>query len=234
MPASLSIPFASAITTTTMTTTTPTMTSRWRRKLEALSFLPANFRMQFAYIISNNVSTSRTCFPDRDTLAWTRRQLELLFLEKRREVVLLQTRTVEQTCMIVAAGNLPSERNFTILFSFSLPNKLGRSFSEIGSSVYFCLCYPFSPLKNALFVPTPPQVVSHCLDGTFLGLLRTTDRTRRKGRSVPARWGVNGKHNSITDTTLETSLNSLRLVSPSRDKLGRSTSKKCVIQASVR
>ena len=72
------------------------------------------------------------------------------------------------------------------------------------------LHYSFFPLKNSSFIPSS-QVVFHCLNDASLELLRTTDRTCHKDRSVSARWGVNGKHNNITEIALETSLNSPRL-----------------------
>lgn len=164
MPASLSIPFASAITTTT--TTTPTTTSWWRRKLEALSFLPANFRMQFAYIISNNVSASRTHLLSRPRHPRLNKAPTWAVISgKRREVVLLQTRTVEQTCMIVdddiAADNLPSERNFTTLFSFPLPNKLGRSFFRNQFLCLFLSLLSIFSIEECIIRPnTTPSCIS--------------------------------------------------------------------------
>jgi len=91
----------------------------------------------------------------------------------------------------IAASNLPSEQIFTILYSFPPLNNPGRfSSSQIDSSSVSVsvseLHYPFFPLKNSSFISSS-QVVFHCLNDAFLELLRTTDRTRHKGRSVSAR-----------------------------------------------
>ena len=114
----------------------------------------------------------------------------------------------------IAASNLPSEQIFTILHSFPPLNNPGRFSLEIDSSPMSVSVsefhYSFFLLKNSSFIPSS-QVVFHCLNDAFLEMLWTTDRTRHKGRSVSARWGVNGKHNNITEMALETSLNSPRL-----------------------
>lgn len=163
---------------------------------KALSFLPANFRIKFTYIIGNNVSPPVACIcsPDRDTLARTRRQLKQLFPVIRRGILLLYRRT--QSCVNVdlvddiAAGNLLNDQIFTTPFSFPTPNNLDRFFSRdrFLPYVYFCLCItPFFPFEEFIIrhlTPVPDITIS-CISLFRQRLPRINDRARHEDRSVP-------------------------------------------------
>lgn len=110
----------------------------------------------------------------------TRRQLKRLFPGIKRDIVLLQTGAVEQTRLIssMTSPRTISRANEFLRFSFPFPapNYSGRSLLQRSVLLLLRLFPPlhyanpppcFPPWKNLSFVPTPPRVVSYCLNERF-------------------------------------------------------------------